>query len=191
MRFLLIPLTIILTSCTASNAPNIDWQWEPLETGCQSKALSWLSLSEHSEMSLASIRFGKQPDTGQGPVFLATLDSGVELMGKNREPFLIAAYGDYHKSCVIKMPLSECKEANEVLEDFSKAQIPITYAFEDPVGIVVLHGNTYYLSFKDGQNNFNTWSFYGYDHPMIELIEKSTKKIEHCTIKALNMYKGL
>ena len=191
MRFLLIPLTIILTSCTASNVPNIDWEWEPLETGCQNKALSWLSLSQYSEISLASIRFGMQPDSGRGPAFLATIDSGIKLMGRNSEPFFVAAYGDYKKSCVVRMPLNECSEAKEVLNDLSKAQIPITYAFDDPVHIMVLHGNTYYLSSKDGQNNFNSWSFYGSDHPMIELIEESTKKIEHCAIKALNMYKGL
>lgn len=191
MRFLFIPLAIFLTSCTSLNVSNVDWEWEPLVTGCQDKALSWLALPNDSNMSLASIRFGIEPDTGKGPTSFVTIDSGTLMLGNKREPVLIAAYGDHQKSCVVKMPLSDCKEAKQVMDDFSEAKIPVTYAFDKPIGIRVFHGNTYYLTVNDGHNNLNTWSFYGHSHPMIDLIEQSTKKLESCTIDALQMYNGL
>jgi len=188
MKLLIFPLLVLLTSCTSTN---VDFDWEPLETGCQNKALFWPALTEYSEISLSSVRFGYQPDTGRGPAFLVTIDSGANHMEQTDESFFLAAYGDYEKSCAIKMPLDECPEAGVLLEELAKVQLPLVYAFDNPEGILLMHGTNYYLSSNDGLGNFNTWSFYGYGHPMIEIIEQSKQKIEHCTSKALSMYEGL
>ncbi|MCF2855900.1 hypothetical protein L1286_00325 [Pseudoalteromonas sp. SMS1] len=186
MKLLFIPIVMLLASCSTTQ---IDWDWEPNETGCQNKALFWPSIAYYSEMPVSSVRFGYQPDNGKGPAFLVTISSGMDLISHKGEPYFLVAYGDNEKSCVIKMSINECSGAKKLLATLSRAQIPLVHAFDNPEGVVVLHGTRYYLSSKDGQNNFNAWSFYGYGHPMIELIKQSKRKIEHCTSKALTMYK--
>jgi hypothetical protein len=171
-------LACLLASCASEHRRATAWQ--PTQAGCSNHSLLPSLLSWNTApLSAASFRLAIQPDTGQGPIILVLLDSGKSLkLGQpDKPPSFIGAVGGLSRTCVIRVPFSQCPAARSVYNSLRHKSIPLGFAFDHPNGITVLHGRTYYLGYSDGQGNHNQWRFYGTDNPLQTAMRKAIGKL--------------
>ncbi|WP_159015337.1 hypothetical protein [Cognatiluteimonas profundi] len=179
MKYLLV---LVLVIC--SSAVDAKEYWHPNNSGCFSQTLSdtLFAWEAAPELSAGGIRIAVQPDTGNGPTRLVVIDPGHgEIFGSPAvDPFLLVAVGTGRRTCVHKEPIHECPAALSVLQSLHRQSIPVGFQADSPALLPVIHGETYYLDFRDGQGNLNQWRFYGAYHPMQAVIEVSFEQLKEC-----------
>jgi hypothetical protein len=191
MKCAIASLSVILLSSCVSLSPQTPWH--PTQSGCTDRTLGeTLQLWQEAPMSTASFRLAIHPDTGQGPTTLIAIDSGklINLSNPDDPPVFIGAVGDTNKTCVVRIPLSQCPAASAVYNDLRTKSSPLGFGMDAPADILVFHAPTYYLEFVDGQGNHNQWRFYGTDHPLQETVENSINALKSCWQPASDAYHG-
>jgi len=177
-------IVLTLAGC-ASYQPYQPLEWSSLGTGCHSRGLSevlFLPDDLDAQISLTDIRIGRLPDTGRGPGLLAHFRRHLDgpLGQSTGEPELFLAVGDWKKSCALLIKQNACPVAREIYESISSKSIPIGHAFHNPRPLQVMHGDTYFLSVRDGHGNQTNWSYHGRDHPLREAISAALDSLEAC-----------
>jgi len=194
LELMRIPLyavaVVVLASCVSVRLPAED-PWHPSSNGCFHKSIyETLMWGEEASLSSASFRFGVSPDTGQGPTVLVVLDSGklINLGQEDDEPYVLGVVGTSEKTCVVRSSWTTCSVAGEVYETLQHASLPIGFGMSDPAEILVFHAPVYYLEYKDGQGNHNSWQFYGSNHPMQSTIDYAVESMKSCWVRAEALY---
>jgi hypothetical protein len=185
----LIVFFIVLVSSCAS--VDTKFPWHPTQTGCYNHSISdTLLWWKEAPLSTASFRLAIDPDSGNGPTIITIIDSGklINLGNPDNPPKFIGAVGDYDKTCVVRIPISECQSASLVYDKLRSQSIPLGFGMDDPREIMIFHAPNYYLEFSDGQGNHNQWQFYGSGHPLQKVVEESISKLKSCWLKAWDSY---
>jgi hypothetical protein len=183
--------TFMLCACASTSNRTT---WHPTQTGCFDRGLhETLIMWQDAPLSSASFRIARKPDTGQGPAILVVIDSGklVNLDNPDNLPIFVAAIGDFKRTCVKQMPLTECPAASAVYDSLRTKSIPLGFDMESPADIRVFHANMYYIDFNDGQGNYNQWHFYGTKHPLQSVINESLDSLQLCWQPTMDTFHGL
>ena len=173
-------ITLLLAGCATSPSASIEWSIK--DPGCYQKGAMDAFLAPDDDMGLTDLRIGALPDTGGGPGLMVHFRRHVSgLFAQDLgQPDLLFAVGRWKLSCVIVVSSSTCPQAEAIYKDLEAASIPVGFAFDDPTGIEVTHGTTYFLSSRDGQGNRINWSYYGSDHPLQKKIGAALDELSAC-----------
>jgi hypothetical protein len=191
MRNIVAIAAIVLSGC-ASNPYVEPLVWTSLGDGCYERGLSEV-LYEPSHFNniigVTDIRIGFMPDTGQGPGFMAHFrQNNIPYSKRTKMPEILLAVGNGKRSCTVLLTQEDCPVAITIYEELAKMNIPISFSFDKPTGITLMHGTDYFLSFKDGQSNQTDWRFYGINHPIQEAIDQALVKLETCAKPAYDAF---
>ena len=185
MKLFAASLTLLLAGCASHHS----YEWADLEPGCYEKR----GLYEARDyMGLTDIRIARLHDTGQDPGLMVHFRRQIKgIFGQDKgQPDLLLAVGDRQRSCVIVLQQSACPQAEAIYTALTSATIPVGYAFNDPTGITLLHGTTYFLSSRDGQGNQIDWRYYGPDHPLQQTLSNALDNLAVCAKPAATAFNG-
>ena len=188
-------LTAIVATIFAGCA-TAEFGWSPVETGCAERGL-FEALEEPGEvpegnLGNTDIRIGKLPDTGNGLAHLIYFDRRFGGLGWFQgAPRVRLSVGDFNgRTCTVVMDETECPESAEVYRRLASQALPIGFQFEDPSGLSVMHGTTYYLQSFDGNGNEIRWSYVGSPaHPMQLEIDRAIDELTRCLSAADSAYR--
>ncbi|WP_156969944.1 hypothetical protein [Arenimonas malthae] len=180
----------LLTAClatTLAGCKSVDFGWSPTETGCVERGL-FEAMEEpgdlpEGDLGNTDIRVGRLPDTGNGLAYLVHFDRRFGGLGQVMgSPRVRLSVGDWNKrTCTVVMDQDECPESAEVYQRLASQSLPLGFLFEDPSGLSLMHGTTYYLQAFDGNGNETRWSYYGSTaHPLQNEIDRAIDGLSRC-----------
>lgn len=189
-------LSLAGAGCATTTAPAptpafVDWS--TLTDGCRSHGLAEVMLFPDElgmELHPTDIRIGRLPDTGNGPGLLVHFRQGRNgiFAQATEPPKIFIAVGDWKRSCSIQINHDACPSAAGIYEDLATRSIPIGHAFDQPTGMTVLHGTTYFLSTRDGHDNQANWSYVGIRHPLQEVLDAALDDLAECSAPAVRAF---
>ena len=187
-------LSLTCAGCATKSAPAPAFvDWSTLADGCRSHGLAEVMLFPDElgmELHPTDIRIGRLPDTGNGPGMLVHFRQGRHgiFAQATEPPRIFIAVGDWNRSCSIQIDREACPSAAAVYEDLAARSIPIGHAFDDPIGITVMHGTRYFLSTRDGHDNQANWSHVGISHPLQAALDAALDDLAECSAPAVHAY---
>ena len=188
MRTVTALLVIGLSGCVSN--PSVEpLNWSSLGDGCYDRGLSEVLLSpDHfgTTLSLTDIRIGRLPDVGNGPGLVAHFRRGLNgAFGQpTREPQVFLAVGDWKRSCSVVLEMGDCPESTEIYNQLAAQSIPVGHAFDDAIGLTVIHGTKFFLSARDGHSNQMNWSYMGSEHRLRDQIDAALDDLSRCAAPA-------
>jgi hypothetical protein len=129
------------------------------------------------------IRIGRLPDTGNGLAHLIHFDRRFGGLGEIQGPPRVRlSVGDFNKrTCTVVVDEVDCPESAEAYRRLASQTLPLGFLFDDPSGLSLMHGTTYYLQSFDGNGNETRWSYYGSPaHPLQKEIDKTIADLSRC-----------
>jgi hypothetical protein len=175
------PLGILSILLLVAGCASVPFGWSFERAGCVERGLfEALAVPDATDLGWTDIRVGKLPDTGQGPGRAVQFSMHRGGMAPADENSLAVAVGDWQRTCVSILPMSQCPEAAQAYEMLAEITLQVGYKFEQPEGITVLHGTQYFLTAKDGEGNRLDWSYYGPGHDAQRTIDSALHMLEHC-----------
>jgi len=186
----IIAAILSLGLCGCASAPNLEpLEWSSLGTDCYDRGLSEVLLfpdSSGTMLSRTDIRIGRLPDSGNGSGLVAHFRQGLNgpFGQSTRQPQLFLAVGDWRKSCSVLTEHVNCPQAARIYDQLKVKSIPVGHAFDDSVGLTVLHGTEYFLSSRDGHGNQMDWSYVGSDHPLQDFLDAALDSLSQCAAPA-------
>lgn len=192
MKIIAAILSLGLYGCASS--PYIEpLEWSFLGTGCYDRGLSEVLLfpdSSGTTLGLTDIRIGRLPDTGNGPGLVAHFRQGLNgpFGQSTHHPQLFLAVGDWSKSCSVLVEHVSCPQASRIYDQLKAKSIPIGHAFDDPMGLTVIHGTQYFLSARDRHANQMDWSYMGSDHPLQDFLDTALDSLGQCAAPAASQF---
>ena len=188
MRTIATLLAIGLSGC--ASAPYVEpLDWSSLGSGCYDRGLSEVLLLPDdfgTRLNLTDIRIGRLPDTGNGPGLVAHFRRGLNgpFGQPTGQPQVFLAVGDWKKSCSVLLDVSDCPQSTEIYGQLAAQSISIGHAFDDAIGLTVIHGTTYFLSTRDGHANQMNWSYVGSEHPLQKQLDTALDSLNQCAASA-------
>lgn len=163
-----------------------DAVWHPITSGCHGNSIhESIAAWQYAPYSSSSLRFATVPDNGRGPAVLITLDKGLNrAMAANGEPIVIAAVGDWQRTCVHRMPMSACESAQGARELLAALQPPLLQDLD--AGFVLrLHATQYRLQWRDGSAVANAVAYTDPTHPVSAAVSQAIGDMQACWSPAM------
>jgi hypothetical protein len=186
-------LVLALAGCTALRPHEEPLPWASLGTGCYPRGLSEPLLMPDdigTGLGLTDIRIGRLPDTGNGPGLMAHFRRALDgpFGQRTGQPTLLLAVGDWRGSCAVLLERGACPAAERMHASLAALSLPVGHAFSDPQPLQVIHGDTTFLSVRDGHGNQNDWSYVGLDHPVQAAVWAALDELEACAEPAAQAF---
>ena len=162
--------------------------WHPLRSGCYREVLGrssedWSRATPAHEgaTSTSSLRFWSHREFGSE---MLVIDSGGSpRLSPDGTPFVVVASGALDRTCVERMPLDACPEAEAVRRALLEHRVRLGDGVaEDGRMTVLLGGRSHAVEIVDQFGRRNRWSFSDH-HPDFPVMRERFGAVDRCFAK--------
>ncbi len=184
-----IPRAEAPRAASAEGDPGIEASvWHPLRSGCYREVLGQSSVdwsratpAHEGATSTSSLRFWSHREFGAE---MLVIDSGGSpRLSPDGAPFVVVASGALDRTCVERMPLDACPEAEAVRRALLEHRVRLGDGVADDGRMtVLLGGRSHAVEIVDQFGRRNRWSFSDH-HPDFPVMRERFGAVDRCFAK--------